>query len=105
MSPSQAQAYARSVLGNHGWGQDQMDSCLIPLWNGESGWRWNALNRSSGAYGIPQSLPASKMASYGSDYQTNAATQIDWGLAYIKSVYGSPCTAWSKWNSRSPHWY
>ncbi|MWV50230.1 hypothetical protein GRS96_13225 [Rathayibacter sp. VKM Ac-2803] len=105
MSPSQAQAYARSVMGNHGWGQDQMDSCLVPLWNGESGWRWNALNRSSGAYGIPQALPASKMATYGSDYQTNAATQIDWGLAYIADVYGSPCTAWSKWNSRSPHWY
>ncbi|KQQ00758.1 hypothetical protein ASG06_15660 [Rathayibacter sp. Leaf185] len=105
MSPAQAQSYARSAMGSHGWGQDQMDSCLIPLWNGESGWRWNALNRSSGAYGIPQALPASKMATYGSDYQTNAATQIDWGLAYIKSVYGSPCTAWSKWNSRSPHWY
>lgn len=105
MSPSQAQNYARSAIGAHGWGPDQMDGCLVPLWNGESGWRWNALNRSSGAYGIPQALPASKMASYGSDYQTNAATQIDWGLAYIDDVYGSPCAAWSKWNSRSPHWY
>ncbi|QHC59161.1 hypothetical protein [Rathayibacter sp. VKM Ac-2760] len=105
MSPAQAQNYARSVVGNYGWGQDQVDSCLIPLWNGESGWRWNALNRSSGAYGIPQALPASKMATSGADYQTNAATQVDWGLSYIKSVYGSPCTAWSKWNSRSPHWY
>lgn len=105
MSPAQAQSYARSAIGNYGWGQDQMDSCLVPLWNGESGWRWNALNRSSGAYGIPQALPASKMATSGADYQTNAATQIDWGLSYIKSVYGSPCNAWSKWNSRSPHWY
>jgi len=105
LSPSQAQAYARTVLGNYGWGQDQMDSCLIPLWNGESGWRWNALNRSSGAYGIPQALPASKMASSGSDYQTSAATQVNWGLSYIKSSYGSPCNAWAKWNSRSPHWY
>ncbi|MDY0912469.1 hypothetical protein [Rathayibacter festucae] len=105
MSPAQAQNYARSVMGVHGWGQDQVDSCLIPLWNGESGWRWNALNRSSGAYGIPQALPASKMATYGSDYQTNAATQIDWGLAYIADRYGSPCGAWSSWNSKTPHWY
>ena len=105
MSPAQAQNYARSVMGVHGWGQDQVDSCLIPLWNGESGWRWNALNRSSGAYGIPQALPASKMATYGADYQTNAATQVDWGLAYISDRYGSPCAAWSAWNNRSPHWY
>ncbi|MBF4462097.1 MULTISPECIES: coiled-coil domain-containing protein [unclassified Rathayibacter] len=105
MSPAQAQAYARTVVGNFGWGQDQVDRCLIPLWNGESGWRWNALNRSSGAYGIPQALPASKMATAGGDYQTNAATQVDWGLSYIKSAYGSPCTAWAAWNSRSPHWY
>lgn len=105
MSPGQAQAYARSVVGNYGWGQDQVDRCLIPLWNGESGWRWNALNSSSGAYGIPQALPASKMANSGADYQTNAATQVDWGLSYIKGSYGSPCAAWSSWNSRSPHWY
>lgn len=105
MSPAQAQAYARSIVGNYGWSPDQVDSCLIPLWNGESGWRWNALNSSSGAYGIPQALPASKMAISGGDYQTSAATQVDWGLSYIKSSYGSPCSAWSKWNSRSPHWY
>lgn len=105
MSPAQAQAYARSVVGNYGWGQDQVDRCLIPLWNGESGWRWNALNSSSGAYGIPQALPASKMATSGADYQTNAQTQVNWGLSYLKSSYGSPCAAWSSWNSRSPHWY
>ncbi len=105
MSPGQAQNYARSVAGNFGWGQDQVDRCLIPLWNGESGWRWNALNSSSGAYGIPQALPASKMAVSGANYQTNAATQVNWGLSYIKSSYGSPCNAWATWNSRSPHWY
>lgn len=105
MSPAQAQAYARSVVGNYGWGQDQVDRCLIPLWNGESGWRWNALNSSSGAYGIPQALPASKMATSGADYQTNAQTQVNWGLSYLKNSYGSPCAAWSSWNSRSPHWY
>ncbi|PPF28826.1 hypothetical protein C5C18_00410 [Rathayibacter tritici] len=105
LSPAEAQAYARTAVGRFGWGSDQVDRCLIPLWNGESGWRWNALNVSSGAYGIPQALPASKMANSGADYQTNAATQIDWGLSYIKNSYGSPCNAWSSWNSRSPHWY
>ncbi|QHC55695.1 hypothetical protein EV639_101444 [Rathayibacter tanaceti] len=105
LSPAEAQDYARSVVGSFGWGQDQVDRCLVPLWNGESGWRWNALNRSSGAYGIPQALPASKMANSGGDYQTNATTQIDWGLTYIKSSYGSPCAAWASWNDRSPHWY
>ncbi|PPF25047.1 hypothetical protein C5C34_03765 [Rathayibacter rathayi] len=105
LSPAEAQDYARTAVGRFGWGADQVDRCLIPLWNGESGWRWNALNSSSGAYGIPQALPASKMANSGADYQTNATTQIDWGLSYIKSSYGSPCNAWSSWNNRSPHWY
>ncbi|WP_201787591.1 hypothetical protein [Rathayibacter tanaceti] len=50
-------------------------------------------------------MPASKMANSGGDYQTNATTQIDWGLTYIKSSYGSPCAAWASWNDRSPHWY
>lgn len=103
-SASQAQQLARLLLGHYGWPQAQMPS-LIKLWNGESGWRWNALNASSGAYGIPQSLPASKMASAGSDWRTNAGTQIKWGLGYIKSRYGSPANAWSAWLSRSPHWY
>jgi TP901 family phage tail tape measure protein len=80
-------------------------SALKQLWNGESGWNERALNKSSGAYGIPQSLPASKMASAGSDWRTNAATQIKWGLNYIASVYGSPMNAYGKWLSRSPHWY
>jgi hypothetical protein len=53
-----------------------------------------AENASSGAYGIPQSLPGSKMASAGADWQTDATTQIRWGLGYIKSVYGTPCAAW-----------
>lgn len=104
MSPAEAQAYASSILGNYGWGGDQY-SCLVSLWNGESNWRWSANNPSSGAYGIPQSWPGSKMASVAPDWQTNAATQIIWGLGYIKAAYGSPCNAWSKWQSRSPHWY
>lgn len=91
--PSAAQAYARSVLGAYGWGQGQFPY-LQALWNRESGWRWNALNASSGAYGIPQSLPASKMAAAGRDWRTNPATQIRWGLGYIRGRYGSPAGAW-----------
>lgn len=101
-SASTAQAWARQSLKNEGWGQDQY-SPLEKLWNRESGWRWNALNRSSGAYGIPQSLPASKMKSAGADWHDNAGTQINWGLGYIKSRYGSPNKAWG--HSQSVGWY
>jgi phage-related protein len=105
-SIASAKSYAKGVLGQFGWGPDQFPA-LEKLWQGESGWRWNAENRSSGAYGIPQALPASKMASAGSDWRTNAATQIRWGLDYIKHRpdYGSPSAAYAKWLSRSPHWY
>jgi hypothetical protein len=75
------------------------------LWNGESGWNYKALNASSGAYGIPQSLPASKMASAGPDWRTNPATQITWGLNYIRQRYYTPANAWAQWQARSPHWY
>ncbi|MCX5537717.1 peptidoglycan DD-metalloendopeptidase family protein [Streptomyces sp. NBC_00006] len=101
-----AQQYAKSILRNYGWGASQFGP-LKQLWQHESGWRWNADNPSSDAYGIPQALPGSKMASAGRDWRTNAATQIRWGLGYIKGRpdYGSPARAWSKWQSRSPHWY
>ncbi|MBF4614845.1 coiled-coil domain-containing protein [Curtobacterium sp. VKM Ac-1376] len=104
VDPAAAQAYARNALGSYGWGSDQF-SCLVSLWTQESGWRANALNASSGAYGIPQSLPAEKMSAAGADWRTNADTQIDWGLAYIKSAYGSPCGAWNHEMSVDPHWY
>ncbi|MFB2556242.1 coiled-coil domain-containing protein [Herbiconiux liangxiaofengii] len=103
-SPAVAQAFAQSILGDYGWGGDQF-SCLVRLWTGESGWRANAYNDSSGAYGIPQSLPASKMASVGSDYVTNHQTQIIWGMNYISGRYGTPCEALSQWTARNPHWY
>ncbi|GAA2202973.1 hypothetical protein [Sinomonas flava] len=90
--PAGAKAYAASRLAAFGWGQDQM-SALETLWTKESGWRTTATNASSGAYGIVQSLPGSKMASVGADWQTNYRTQIDWGLNYIKSRYGSPANA------------
>ncbi|GAA2713188.1 lytic transglycosylase domain-containing protein [Actinoplanes palleronii] len=77
-----------------GFGLDQF-ACLNKLWNKESGWNYRAENRSSGAYGIPQSLPGSKMASEGADWKTNPATQIKWGLGYIKGRYDTPCKAWT----------
>jgi hypothetical protein len=97
-----AKAYAASMLPAYGWGSDQF-RCLDLLWTRESGWRANAYNASSGAYGIPQSLPGSKMASAGADWRTNAATQIDWGLSYISARYGSPCEAWA--HSEAYNWY
>jgi len=92
-NPGTAQRIAYNMLGSFGFSTSQY-SCLNELWMRESGWRWNAAN-ASGAYGIPQALPGSKMASAGSDWLTNPATQIKWGLGYIKSMYGTPCGAWS----------
>lgn len=94
VDPAAAQSYAAQRLGAYGWGDDQL-SCLLKLWTKESGWRADAYNRSSGAYGIPQALPGSKMATAGPDWMTNAGTQIEWGLRYISGRYGSPCAAWS----------
>lgn len=97
-----AQAIARSMLSSYGWGDEQF-SCLVSLWNRESSWNYQAQNSSSGAYGIPQALPGSKMASAGSDWASNPATQITWGLGYISGRYGSPCGAWA--HSQSVGWY
>ena len=103
-APRAAQEIARSMMPSYGWDEAEF-TCLVELWHGESGWSWSASNPSSGAYGIPQSLPGWKMASAGSDWLTNPATQITWGMDYIESVYGSPCSALEKWLARSPHWY
>lgn len=107
-SAQAAQRIAQSMLGQFGWGGGQWMP-LRELWEGESNWRWNAENPSSGAYGIPQSLPASKMGKVsqggGPDWRTNPATQIRWGLTYIRSRYGNPQSAYSAWLNRSPHWY
>jgi uncharacterized protein YabE (DUF348 family) len=105
VTPGSAQAIAKSMMGTYGWNTTSQFSCLVNLWNGESGWRWNATNPSSGAYGIPQAWPANKMATAGADWRTNPRTQIRWGMGYIKGRYGTPCAAWSAWLSRSPHWY
>jgi len=88
------------------WGWTGIEwQCLDNLFERESNWRHLIANPSSGAYGIPQALPGSKMASVGSDWKTNPATQITWGLGYIKGRYGTPCGAWAAWTYRSPHWY
>lgn len=99
--PGTAQAIAYSMLQSMGMGDDQY-SCLVALWNRESGWNVYAAN-ASGAYGIPQALPGSKMASAGADWATNPATQISWGLSYITGRYGNPCGAWA--TSESQGWY
>jgi hypothetical protein len=96
------QQIAQQMLGQFGWSTGQF-SCLDPLWGHESGWSVTASNPSSGAYGIAQALPGSRMASAGSDWPSDAATQIKWGLQYIQSTYGSPCGAWS--HEESDGWY
>jgi uncharacterized protein YabE (DUF348 family) len=102
VDPGSAQGIARQLLAQRGMGDDQF-SCLVTLWDHESGWRVNAQNAGSGAYGIPQALPGSKMGAYGADWPTNPETQILWGLAYIQGRYGSPCQAWASWQVQG--WY
>jgi uncharacterized protein YabE (DUF348 family) len=100
--PGSARAVARALAAQRGWGDDQF-SCLDRLWTKESGWRVDADNPTSSAYGIPQALPGSKMSSVGADWRTNPATQIRWGLGYIEGRYGTPCAAWS--HSVARNWY
>ncbi|NEY36315.1 transglycosylase SLT domain-containing protein [Streptomyces sp. PRKS01-65] len=95
---SSAQATAQKMIGNTAEYQ-----CFSKIVERESGWDVDATNASSGAYGLVQALPGSKMASAGSDWRTNAATQIEWGLDYMKDRYGSACDAWSFWQANG--WY
>lgn len=102
-TPAGAQQTARRMAAEkYGWGDAQF-SCLKSLWTKESSWNYQAYNDSSGATGIPQALPGSKMASAGADWQTNATTQIAWGLDYISRAYGTPCSAWG--HSQATDWY
>lgn len=97
------QAYAKDLcINTYGWTENDFN-CLVKLWERESNWNPNAHNKSSGAHGICQALPASKMASEGSDYMTNYKTQIRWGLKYIKNRYGTPANAWA--HSQQKGWY
>ena len=93
---------AKPLVAAQGW-SDSEYQCLVLLWNRESQWNPYAENSSSGAYGIPQALPGSKMASAGADWRTNPITQINWGIGYIKGRYGTPCSAWA--HSNAVGWY
>lgn len=95
-------AIAAQMVSARGWGSEQM-ACLDNLWTKESNWTTTAANPTSSAYGIPQALPGSKMASAGADWRTNPATQITWGLGYISDRYGTPCAAWG--HSQAKNWY
>jgi hypothetical protein len=92
------QTAAHAMVLRQGWSESQW-GCLNSLWTRESNWNTYATNSSSGAYGIPQALPGYKMASAGSDWRSNPITQIRWGIGYIASKYGSPCTALSHSNA------
>ncbi|GHJ50270.1 hypothetical protein Cs7R123_76120 [Catellatospora sp. TT07R-123] len=91
-----------AILLSQGFGLDQMP-CLDKLWTKESHWNVKSENKSSGAYGIPQAVPGDKMAEFGDDWRTNPATQIKWGLDYIKRRYTTPCNAWQ--HSVDSNWY
>jgi hypothetical protein len=93
-NPTGAEAIAKALLPAYGFNQTTQWTCLYNLWMRESGWNVYAENTASGAYGIPQSLPADKMASVAADWQTNPTTQIKWGLGYIVGRYVTPCGAW-----------
>lgn len=101
-SIAEIQQYAHDKVIAMGWTEQDFQN-LVLLWNRESGWRWNADNPTSDAYGIPQALPGSKMASAGADWATNPKTQVDWGLKYIQQRYGSPTAAINFWNAHN--WY
>ncbi|MGV8968288.1 MAG: ubiquitin-like domain-containing protein [Cellulomonas sp.] len=102
VTPGSAQAIGKELAAARGWGDDQF-ACLVELWNHESHWNVSAANASSGAYGIPQALPGSKMATVAADWRTNPATQITWGMNYIGGRYGTPCGALSSWSAKG--WY
>ena len=99
---AQAQTYAAGAAAQRGWTGDEW-TALVKLWTRESNWRWSAENKWSGAYGIPQALPGSKMAAFGADWRNDAAIQIDWGLYYIAQRYGTPSEAWR--HSEEVGWY
>lgn len=102
LSDADPRTIARALLPQFGYGPEQF-GCLDSLYMSESGWRVNADNPHSSAYGIPQALPGSKMSSAGADWATNPVTQIRWGLGYIQDRYGTPCGAWSF--KRGHGWY
>ena len=101
--PQGAKQVAKVLIAEkYQWGQGQYE-CLNNLWTKESNWNYKARNKVSGAHGIPQALPATKMEIVGTDWRTNPVTQISWGLKYIDERYDTPCKAWSKF--KRSRWY
>jgi hypothetical protein len=92
----------RHLAASYGWGDGPQWGCLDALWTHESGWRIVSNYEGSGAFGIPQALPGSKMASAGADWATNPATQIRWGLGYIRGRWGTPCHIWGEYCTATP---
>lgn len=102
VAPGTARADAEALMPSFGFSVSSQFGCLDNLWSRESGWSTTAENP-SGAYGIPQALPGSKMASAGADWQTDDKTQIRWGLGYIKDRYSTPCGAWAYWQANGSY--
>jgi hypothetical protein len=101
--PDGAREIAKSLIAaNYSWSEKQF-TCLDQLWTRESHWNYKARNKVSGAHGIAQALPATKMEIVGTDWRTNPVTQITWGLKYVKERYNTPCAAWSKF--KRSNWY
>ena len=102
-TPDGAREVAKFLMEDkYGWGEKQY-ACLDDLWIKESNWNYRSSNKRTGAHGIPQALPASKMDSAGTDWRTNPVTQISWGLRYIEVRYETPCKAWAKF--KRSNWY
>ena len=102
-TPDGAREVAKALMDDkYGWGEKQY-ACLDDLWIKESHWNYRASNKRTGAHGIPQALPATKMDSAGTDWRTNPVTQISWGLRYIEVRYDTPCKAWAKF--KRSNWY
>jgi hypothetical protein len=102
-TPKGAREVAKELMDEkYGWGNKQY-ACLDELWIKESNWNYRASNKRTGAHGIPQALPATKMDSAGTDWRTNPVTQISWGLRYIEVRYDTPCKAWAKF--KRSNWY
>ena len=102
-TPMGAKRVAKTLMADEfGWNNYQY-GCLQTLWRHESNWNYKSHNKASGAHGIPQALPATKMEIVGTDWRTNPVTQITWGLKYIQERYNTPCAAWSKF--KRSNWY
>jgi hypothetical protein len=101
--PNGAKEVAKNLISTKYQWSDAQFSCLNQLWTKESNWNYKARNKSSGAHGIAQALPATKMEIVGTDWRTNPVTQITWGLKYIEERYDTPCKAWSKF--KRSRWY